>query len=341
MFVLTEDQQLLADAAAELVTAEAPVSRFRAMRDAGTTHDAELWEQLVELGWSAIPFAEDHGGLGMGLAEMCLVTEALGTQLAAHPLLSTLMAGRLAPGCGVIEGKIVGVAWQEGRPHPSRDPSRITTRFDGRLTGEKVAVLDGSAASAFLVSAMVDGELGLFFVQAGDATVTPLTRMDHRDCADVRFDGAPATRIDGGLAQLERALDEATIALSAEMIGGMQRALDQSIEYLKTRKQFGVPIGSFQALQHRAVDAFIAIELARSCVMAAARDPRPSMASLAKARSGDAFLAVTKEAIQLHGGIGMTDEHDIGMYLKRARVAAWTLGDGAWHRDRWARIREY
>ena len=141
--------------------------------------------------------------------------------------------------------------------------------------------------------------------------------------------------------QLKSTLDQATVALAAEMLGGAQAALDTTVQYLKERVQFDRPIGSFQVLQHRAVDCTIAVELARAAVFAAARDPDPLLVSLAKTRSNEAYLAVAKEAIQLHGGIGMTDEHDIAFHLKRAHVASQTLGTSSYHRDRWGRIRGY
>jgi alkylation response protein AidB-like acyl-CoA dehydrogenase len=335
--VLTEEQQALADMARDFVDREAPVSRFRRSRDA-SRGDPGLWAQIRELGWHAILVPERHGGLGLGLPELAVVLEAVGRNLVGTPLVSAAACAAFLPG-EIASGEVVALAWHErgarGRPH-------VAARWDdGRLSGEKVAVLDGGSASAFVVSARCAGEVGLFRVAARDATVRPLRRIDHHDAADVSFDRARAEPLAGDAAALQQALDHGAIAASAEMLGAMQAAFDKTIAWLKERVQFGVPIGSFQALQHRAVDLFVELELTRSVVMAAARDPSPSLASLAKARCSDTFLAIAKEGVQLHGGIGMTDEHDIGLFLKRAQVAAVTFGDASFHRERWASLNGY
>jgi len=192
-------------------------------------------------------------------------------------------------------------------------------------------------------------------VRAGSAglSVRRQHRVDSRNSALVGLAGVEVGReaivgeLGGGGDLLARVVDRATVGLCAEMLGAMSEAFDRTLEYLKTRRQFGVPIGSFQALKHRAAAMFIEIELCRSSVMAAARaidaqaPDAASLVSLAKARCSDAGIAVANEAIQMHGGIGMTDEHDIGFYLKRARVAEMTFGDSAHHRDRWARLGGY
>lgn len=336
--VFTEDQELLAESAKEVLEAEAPISRFREVRDSGAVQDERLWRKLTELGWPAIPFPEEQGGLGWGLAELAIVQEALGRGLALTPMLSVLLAGVLDPEAGAAEGAVVALAWQEGRAF---DPAQVQARFDGTLTGFKRDVLDARAASSFVVSARDGDGIALFRVAASDAQVTALDRLDGRDCGHVAFEGASATRLQGGLAELQAALDSATVALAAEMLGGASAAFAMTLGYLKERVQFDVPIGSFQALQHRAVDCYTQLALARSVVVAAARDPSPRLASLVKARCSDTYLHIAKEAVQLHGGIGMTDEHDIGFHLKRAWVAGQTLGTADWHRDRWARLGGY
>jgi len=222
-------------------------------------------------------------------------------------------------------------------------------------------VLDGAGADAFLVVARSAGEEGdpegidLFLVEPGAAGlgVEAQHRVDARNAALLRLEdvsvGAEA-RVGAagkGAELLEQVVDRATVGLCAEMLGSMSEAFERTLDYLKARQQFGVPIGSFQALKHRAAEIFIEIELCRSAVMGAARavdadapDAR-QLVSLAKARCSDAFVLVGNESVQMHGGIGMTDEHDIGFYLKRARVAATTFGDAAWHRERWARLGGY
>jgi alkylation response protein AidB-like acyl-CoA dehydrogenase len=242
----------------------------------------------------------------------------------------------------------------------------VTTRAerDGagwRLRGEKIQVLDAPSADALVVVARSAGSddardgLSLFLVEGGapGLSVERQTRIDHRSCGIVRLDGvavgaeALIGRPGEGLPVLEQALERATAGLCAEMLGSMSQAFELTLQHLKSRIQFGVPIGSFQALKHRAARCFIEIELSRSTVMAATRaldagDADASkLVSLAKARCSDAFVLVANEAVQMFGGVGMTDEYDIGFYLKRARVAELTLGDSAWHRERWARLEGY
>jgi alkylation response protein AidB-like acyl-CoA dehydrogenase len=228
--------------------------------------------------------------------------------------------------------------------------------FEGwRLSGEKIQVLDGHVADAILVSARTDGAgddaegIGLFLVTAGaeGLEVERQSRIDSRNASLLRLRGVAAEEVAGGAALLERVVDLATAGLCAEMLGSMSEIFDVTLGYLRTREQFGTAIGSFQALKHRAAQVFIEIELARSAVMAATRaldeelEEASQLVSLAKARCSDAFVLVGNESIQMHGGIGMTDEYDMGFYLKRARVAEMTFGDAAHHRDRWARLSGY
>lgn len=340
---LRPDQEEFRQMAREVVAAEAPLRRFRAQRDAGATADPQLWHRLVALGWPALPFAEDHGGLGLSMVEVCLATEALGSTLAQHPLLSTVLVSTLDPEANVQVGAIVALAWQEDTR--TADPFRIrATHHQGRLTGEKRCVLDAPSAESFVVSAWEGDRVGLFRVSAAHATVRPLTRIDHRDVGHVYFDNAPAEPLPVGLHDLQRALDRGVVALSAELLGGAEAAFAMTLSWLREREQFDAPIGSFQALQHRAVDLFAALELSRSAVLGAAAAeaagaPNASaLASLAKVQVDETALRVGKESIQMFGGIGMTDEHDIGLFYKRAAVVAETLGTAAFHRDRWGRL---
>jgi alkylation response protein AidB-like acyl-CoA dehydrogenase len=377
--VLTEDQELLAKTAADFVAQNSPVARVRALRDANDPDgfSRALWKQMAELGWVGIPFPESLGGAGMGLAELAVVLEALGRNLAPEPFLSTvLLAGQVLQLGGSdaqktrwLEPAVRGDAFlalaQQERGNRF-DLHRVATRAEARgstfrLTGEKIAVLDGGAADAIVVVARSGGAeddprgISLFLVPAKTAglRVERQSRVDSRGAGVVRLEGCEvgADALIGaageGLPVLEAAADRATVGLCAEMLGSMSEAFARTLDYLKHRIQFGVPIGSFQALKHRAADLFIQIELCRSAVMAAARavdagsHEAAVLVSLAKARCSDAGILVANEAIQMHGGIGMTDEHEIGFYLKRARVAELTLGDGAWHRARWARLAGY
>ena len=377
--VLTEDQELLAQTARDFVRTNSPLSRLRALRDGQDSvgFSPDLWQEMAQLGWAGILIPEEYGGAGLGLADFAVVLEAVGRNLAPEPFLSTvLLGGQLLADAGSPEQKqawlsgvatgekILALAYQEARSR--YDLNRVSTRATAegdawRLLGEKIQVLDGQNADALIVSARTSGEDNdqdgiTFFSIAPDTpgvVLIPQTRVDGRAAALVNLDGVKvgAESIVGTVGQgfqtLSYIVDLATVGLCAEMLGGMSQVFDDTLAYLKTREQFGVVIGSFQALKHRAANVFMEIELCRSAVMAAANaaDAGESdlalLVSLAKARCSDAFVLATNEGVQMHGGIGMTDEHDAGLYMKRARAAEMTFGDAAWHRDRWARLRGY
>ncbi|MCO4747963.1 MAG: acyl-CoA dehydrogenase family protein, partial [Proteobacteria bacterium] len=339
MLILDEDQELLQTSAKDVLEAESPIARFRELRDAGELTDTKLWAELAELGWPAIPFTEAQGGLGWGLPEAVIVLEQMGRTLALTPMLSVLLGGSLDPDAESISGKVVALAWQE-----SREPEllQIETRFKNRtLSGIKRGVLDGMAAEELIVSAWDGDKLALFRVNASDADRRPLHRIDHRDAADIHFDGVRAERLPGGANELRTALHAGVVGLSAEMLGGSRAALRSTLAFIKERVQFDRPIGSFQALQHRIVDAYIAVELLHSAVLSASRDPSRANVALVKATANETYMRVAKEAIQLHGGIGVTDESDIGFFIKRAMVASQTLGTTRYWRDQWAREHGY
>jgi len=377
--VLTEDQELLAKTAADFVAERSPVARVRALRDGDDplAFSPALWKEMADLGWVGIPFPEEYGGAGMGCAELAVVLEALGRTLAPEPFLSTvLLAGQALlrggsdaqrrtwlPRLCAGEAFLALASEERGGRY---DPTAVATRAGGtsggfRITGEKVHVIDGGAAHAFVVVARTAGgereregiSLLLVPADAKGVEVERQRRVDSRGAAIVRLHGVEVGRDalvgpeSGGASLLEDVIDIATAGLCAEMLGSSAAAFDRTLHYLKNRVQFGVPIGSFQALKHRAAQMFTELELVRSAVMAAARaldegspEARP-LVSLAKARAGETAVLVANEAVQMHGGIGMTDEHEIGFYLKRARVAECTFGDAAYHRDRWARLLGY
>jgi acyl-CoA dehydrogenase len=377
--VLSEDQELLAKTASDFVAEHSPVSRFRALRDAEDPigFSKPLWKEMAELGWVGIPFPEDCGGADLGLAELAVVLEPLGRNLAPEPFLSTVLLGGQALLLGgsdaqkqrwlpqlVAGDAFLALAYQEPRSRYAL--RRVATRAERegggwRLSGEKIQVLDGHVADALLVAARTAGQeidaegISLFLVEAGTAGLAVVRQhlVDERGAALVSLDGVSVggDALVGSEGQggdlLEAVVDRACVGLCAEMLGAMSACFDRTLDYLKTRQQFGVPIGSFQALKHRAADLFIEIELSRSAVMAAARavdEDAPEarkLVSLAKARCTDAFVEVANEGVQMHGGIGMTDEHDIGFYIKRSRAAATSFGDAAFHRDRWARLSGY
>ena len=377
--VLTEDQELLAKTATDFVRTRSPVSRTRALRDAQdpTGFSRALWKEMAELGWVGILIPEAYGGASMGLADLVVVLEALGRTLAPEPFLSTvLLGGQLLTQAGSEEqkqawlpgiasgDKILTVAYQEARSR--YDLNRVGTKAEQQsgswvLSGEKIQVLDGHTADALIVSARTTGGqneldgITLFLVprDTPGLTVTRQQRIDDRAVALVSLNsvkvGADSLLgpLGGGFKILSQVVDRATVGLCAEMLGGMSQIFDDTLNDLTTRQQFGVLIGTFQALKHRAARLFMEIELARSSVMAAARAADAgdkdveSLISLAKTRCSDAFLLAANEGVQMHGGIGMTDEHDAGFYLKRARVTEMTFGDAAWHRERWARLHKY
>jgi alkylation response protein AidB-like acyl-CoA dehydrogenase len=376
--VLTEEQELLQQTARQLVSERSPVSELRRLRDTKdpTGFSRPLWQEAAELGWAGIVYPEELGGTGLGYAELGLVLEECGRTLMAHPFLSSvLLAGNaiLLGGSdaqrkdvlpAVARGeRILALAFQEaGRYDPFRVHTRAEPTADGfRMSGEKVFVLDGHVADQLVVLARSAGDvrdragLSLFLVdaRARGVAIERTFMVDSRNAASVRLrdvevDRSAAIGAPGqGGELLERVLDRAAIGLAAEMLGTLEQAFQTTLDYLKERRQFGVPIGSFQALKHRAAALFCEVELCKSAVLESLRaldEQRPDvprLASLVKARLSESILAIANEAIQMHGGVGMTDEYDIGFYLKRARAAATTLGDASFHRDRYARLSGY
>jgi alkylation response protein AidB-like acyl-CoA dehydrogenase len=377
MLVLNEDQTMLAQTAKDFALSTSPLSRLRKLRDANDAlrYSPDVWARVAELGWTAIPFSEADGGLGLGIADVVVVTEALGRQLAPEPFIpAVLLAGTCLSLGGTAEQKAAHLTpLIEGKSRPALAYEEQTARADlrfcrtraeargagFRITGEKAPVLGGQGAETYLVVGRTTGEerdaagLTLFAVpkDSPGLTVRGLRRVDSLNAATVVLENVdvPAAAVLGevgkGFALLEAAVERATVALSGEMLGGMTEAFERTLVYLREREQFAVKIGSFQALQHRAARLFVEVELSRSAVLAAARavdEGAPNakeLVSVAKARCSDAFVLIANEAIQMHGGIGMTDEHDIGFFLKRAKAAELTFGDAAWHRGRFAALR--
>ncbi|MCB9785108.1 MAG: acyl-CoA dehydrogenase family protein [Deltaproteobacteria bacterium] len=377
--ILDEEQAALLKTARQFMDERSPVSRVRELRDSAdaTGFSRALWKRMAELGWVGLNLPEAYGGSELGLFELCLILEAGGRNLCPEPFLSTVVLGAgalMAAGTDaqkaawlprVAEGDaIVALASDEANSRYDVCAIEARAELDGdgyRLSGEKSQVLDGHVADLLIVSARTAGGrsdregVTLFLVEAGTPglSVTRQSRVDGRNAAIVTLEsvevgpgallGAPGA----GCALLETLRQRAAAAVSAEMLGLASAAYEQTLAYLKERVQFGVPIGSFQALQHRAARLFIELELARSSVLAAARaaddDPAafPELAALAKARASELVIHVTNEAVQMHGGIGMTDELDLGFYMKRARATAVAFGDASFWRTRWADLRGY
>lgn len=378
--VLTEEQELLRSTAADFVKTHSPLTRVRQLRDSDDRigYSLDLWRRMSALGWPGIVLPEEHGGLGLGYAELILVLEELGAALAPEPFLSTVLLGANTILLGGSEERkaqvlprvasgeeILALAHHEplARHRIHRVMTTVERGPNGSLllSGEKDLVLDGPSATRLVVSARSSGSAGdesgidLFLVDpaAPGVSVRRQHLLDSRAAALVHLNNVSVTEADrisaagAGGAILDRVIDRALVGLSAEMLGGMRRAFEMTMVYLREREQFGVKIGSFQALKHRAARMFVQVELARSAVMAAARaiddgsSDLPRLAALAKAQLSDGYVHVANEAVQMHGGIGMTDEHDIGFFLKRARAAELTLGDASHHRDRYASLEGY
>lgn len=354
MAALTEEQTMLRDMAREWVDNESPVSAFRKMRNAGVPegYDVEAWKKQAEMGFAGIIIPEAHGGSDFGFLSLGVVLEQLGRNVAASPLAATAAATAaiLLGGSDAQKGEwlpriasgelVAALAVDEG---PVFAPETIATSVSGgKLSGTKKFVAEGDSAGLFVVAAAD----GLYLVPKGEGvTVTPRKMADSRSHAEVVFDGAPADKLAGGGADLlTQVTDRAAAATAAEMLGMALQAFDTTNDYLKTRVQFGQQLSTFQALQHRMAKMFTELELMRSVVEGAleaidsGRSDIDQAVSLAKATACDTLHLVSREMVQLHGGIGMTDEHDAGFYLKRARVLETMWGNAAYHRERFARL---
>ena len=378
MAVLTEEQSMLRDAARTWTQEKSPVSAFRKMRDSGSPlgYDPAAFAEMAEMGWTGVIIPEAHGGSDFGYLGLGLILEETGRTLTASPILATALAAASAIILGgtdaqkdewlpkIASGEVVGTLAVDEGPHHRPEKVAVTAAKSGtgyRLSGTKTFVLEGMAAGLFVVSARTGGEasdsrgISLFLVPADAKGVTrkALKLADSRGAAVVTFEAVEvgADSLLGtageGFDLLEKVLDRARAGLAAEMLGSAVQAFETTLDYLKTRVQFGQVIGSFQALQHRAAKMFTDLELARSCVEAAltAIDNNspdvPELVALAKTKVGDTLHLVSNEMVQMHGGIGMTDAHDAGLYLKRARATEATFGNQAYHRDRYARMQGY
>lgn len=372
--VLNEEQNMLKDAAKDFCSNNTPISQLRKLRDEKDENgfDKATWQQMVELGWAGIVVPEDFGGLGFGYMGLGVVMEECGRTLTASPLLATAAGasailhggsdeqkGELLP--QVASGELLLTLALEETPH--HNPHGVACKAEKagsgyKVTGNKTFVLDGHVADKLVVVARTAGNpgdrdgLSLVLVDrdASGVSVTRTFMADSRNAANVEFKGAEGVLLgDEGKAAdvLDKILDIGRILLAAEMLGSSQECFERTLEYLKTREQFGVPIGSFQALKHRAAQMFCEIELSKSVVLEALSaldddsDEIAELASLAKARLNDTYNLVSSEGVQMHGGIGMTDEYDIGFFMKRARVSEHTFGNSAFHRDRYGETQGY
>ena len=373
--VLNEEQVMLKDAAAGFLAEKASVAHLRALRDSGDEQGfaSEVWAEMAQMGWAGIAIPEAFGGLGYGYTGLGLVLEQAGRNLSASPLQSTvLVAATLVAELGNARQKeallpaiaggecLVSLALQEGLHHAPLDIASTAVRDgdDYLVSGCKLMVLDASSADQFIVIVRSSGSAGqeqglsALLVDADSAGVSVQRRslVDSRNAGALSLENVrvPAANLLGAegeaWAGLAGTLDIANIGLAAELLGLSTEAFERTVAYLKERKQFGRVIGSFQGLQHRAAELFAELELARSIVLQALQaidageESLALLASAAKAKLCEVAQRATNEAIQMHGGIGMTDEHEIGFFIKRARVAQHTFGDYNYHLDRFAQL---
>jgi acyl-CoA dehydrogenase len=376
--VLNEEQRLLKDTAREFLDGNAPVEALRKLRDERDPlgYARDLWQQMAELGWASIILPEQYGGLEFGFIGLGVVMEETGRSLTASPLLASAVVGASTILLGgneeqkesllpmIAGGELTtALALEESHHHrPTQIATRAVQEGDAFvINGKKTFVLDGHSADKLVVVARTDGAhrdsdgLTLLLVdrEAGGVTVQRTIMADSRNAANISFENVrvPAEAVLGevgnGWEVLEPVLDRGRVALAAEMMGLSLEAFERTIAYLKEREQFGVLIGSFQALQHRAAKMQADIELCRSVLLQTLTavdetpDQLPILASLAKTRLNELAKLVTNEAVQMHGGIGVTDELEIGFFLKRARVAMQIFGDTGYHKDRYATLCGY
>jgi alkylation response protein AidB-like acyl-CoA dehydrogenase len=353
-FGLNESQELLKESARKFFAGECPIAEVRRLMETETAFDANLWAKLAEQGYTGIIFPEEFDGVGLGIVELILLMEEAGRALLPGPFFSTVvLAGSvlqtvantdhqrkyLGPICRGQARATVALLEDTA----SWDPADVQmTVVNGKLKGEKLFVPDAAVADWIIVVA----RNGVYLVdaKASGIRIVPMQGMDlTRKLYSVQFDSAPVEKL-GETSGLTKALDVAAGALAAEMVGGMQRTLDITVEYAKTRKQFGKPIGMFQAVQHQCADMYLETESSRSAVYYAAwalgenAPDAAAAASIAKIYASDASRSVGNRGIQVHGGMGFTWENDVHLYYRRAKACEMALGDATYHRERLARL---
>ena len=373
--ILTEEEQFLKDTAKNFAEERSPITHFRSLRDNSDPMlwDKNLWNEMSKLGWPGIMIPEEFGGSNFGLSGICVVLQECAKTLTPSPLFASGVLGAYAiNNYGTKEQKekylpliasgelTTSVAVDESSHHNPYDTELVAKKSSDEyiLSGKKNFVIDGTSSDLLIVLARTSGEKGdltgltLFLVDPTNEGIDriKLEMADSRNYANISFDNVKISSknilgdIEAGGEAIDDVLDIGRIAMSAEMLGNSEAAFETTLDYLKQRKQFGVLIGSFQALQHRAAEMFCEIELTKSSVIAAMRaaDERSNdvqrLSSLAKTVAGETLHLVSNEAIQMHGGIGVTDEYDIGFFLKRARVAEQIFGSAKFHTERYANL---
>jgi acyl-CoA dehydrogenase len=376
--VLNEEQQMLSDSAKDFAANRTPVNHFRSLRDNNDplNWDKDVWKEMVDLGWSGILIPQEFGGSDFGLAGISVIMQEVGKTLTPSPLFATAVMGASAINTfgtqeqkaeylpKIAAGNITTAIAIDEESHHAPFNSMAQAELVGDewvLNGKKKFVVDGASADILIILARTSGIKGdkagltLFIVDANHTGVE-IIKTDMADCrnyANIVLDNVKISKDallgdqESGGEAIDKILDEGRIALSAEMLGNSEAAFEMTLKYLKERKQFGVLIGTFQALQHRAAEMFCEIELTKSAVMAAMQGADENnndlqrMASLAKSIAGETLYLVSNESVQMHGGIGVTDEYDIGFYMKRARVAEVIFGGANFHQERYANLSNF
>ena len=373
--ILTEEEQFLKDTAKNFAEERSPITHFRALRDNSDPilWDKDMWSEMSKLGWPGIMIPEEYGGSNFGLSGICVVLQECAKTLTPSPLFASGVLGAYAINkYGTKEQKekylpliasgelTTSIAVDESSHHNPYDSELMAKKSSDEyvLSGKKTFVIDGTSSDLIIVLARTSGEKGdstgltVFIVDSNADGIDriKLEMADSRNYANIIFDNVKISTknilgdVEAGGEAIDDILDIGRIAMSAEMLGNSEAAFDTTLDYLKQRKQFGVLIGSFQALQHRAAEMFCEIELTKSSVIAAMRaaDEKSNdvqrLSSLAKTVAGETLHLVSNEAIQMHGGIGVTDEYDIGFFLKRARVAEQIFGSAKFHTERYANL---
>ena len=376
--VLNEEQQMLSDSAKDFAANRTPVNHFRSLRDNNDplNWDKDVWKEMVDLGWAGILIPQEFGGSDFGLAGISVIMQEVGKTLTPSPLFATAVMGASAINTfgtqeqkaeylpKIAAGNITTAIAIDEESHHAPFNSIAQAELVGDewvLNGKKKFVVDGASADILIILARTSGIKGdkagltLFIVDASHTGIE-IIKTDMADCrnyANVVLDNVTISKDallgdqESGGEAIDKILDEGRIALSAEMLGNSEAAFEMTLNYLKERKQFGVLIGTFQALQHRAAEMFCEIELTKSAVMAAMQGADENnndlqrMASLAKSIAGETLYLVSNESVQMHGGIGVTDEYDIGFYMKRARVAEVIFGGANFHQERYANLSNF
>ncbi|CAM9992090.1 unnamed protein product [Phaeothamnion confervicola] len=351
--LLSEEQRLLQDSVAGTLTALGGVKRARGLRETGAGFSRDVHRQLAGEGWLGILVPQEAGGLGLGSIELALVMQEAGRHLAPEPVATAALTAMALADCkspwaasicdAAVAGDLIVVPGFSGHRLGVAAHTGVTASVQQkamRLSGVVRAVSHAASADGFLIEEQTGD---LFFVEKGadGLSVAEAATVDGRGLGTITLAQTPARALGVGTVRADRLFDLSLLMASAELVGVMNAALDMTVEYLKTRTQFGRPIGSFQALQHRAVDDFTRIVSSRSLLFQALGQGdrvTSAMAAAVKSHVSGEALIVTKSAIQMHGAIGFTDDHDIGLYMKRAMWLSASLGNAAVHRRRYAAL---